>query len=217
MQTGSGARPYPPAPWHIVGPAAVTMQLLDVAVARRFVPDDLAIVAVRPGRTLAALAITQYRTGSTLTYSELSVMPALVRCRRSIGSWISHMWVDDETSLRGGRQLWGMPKQMATFAWRWGPKVAVDVSAEGRHLASFGWRHPARLLPLPGLLASIGSVDGDRRRFLGAGVSRMAPATVRVEFPDDSPFAPLGLTRPARALAGQISVTFGRVKVLTPA
>jgi acetoacetate decarboxylase len=215
MPTSDEAPTYPPAPWRIVGPAAVALRLVTVDVARRFVPDDLSIVRVTPGRTLAALAVAQYRTGSTLTYSELSVMPALVRRGKTVGAWVSHMWVDDETSLRGGRELWGMPKQLATFSWRWSATVAVEVAAEGSLIAALRWQQPAQRLPIPALLVAVGAVGGDRRRFVGRGTASMAPTSVHVGVNHDTPFAALGFGAAGISLAGSLAVTFGPPTVVS--
>lgn len=212
-----GAR-YPGPPWRITGPSAVVMGLLDADVARKHVPDDLGIVRVRPGRTLAALVIADYRTGSTLRYSELSFMPALVRSGRRVGAWISSIWVDDETSLRGGREMWGVPKEMAEFAWDVDVgQTRVSVHTDGVELASFSWPRPRVSLPMPGLLSSIGSVDGDRRAFSGGGLSRMGMAPVQATVAADAPFAEQWeAVNPFLALAGVISLRFGHIRLLAP-
>ena len=191
---------------------------LDEAVARKHVPDDLGIVCLRPGRTLAALVIADYRTGSTLRYSELSFMPALVRHGRRIGAWISAIWVDDETSLRGGRQMWGVPKEIADFSWEAvGDRTRVDVSAGGEQLATFAWPRPRRSLPMPAVLSSIGSVDGDRRAFSGGGVSRMGATPVHADVAHDAPFAQVwDAVDRFVSLAGEISLRFGRIRLLAP-
>lgn len=208
--------PYPGPPWRIKGPAAVALGLVDVGIARAHVPADLAIVAVAPGKTLCALMVADYRSDSTLQYSELSVMPALVRCRRHIGGWISSIWVDDVTSLRGGREMWGVPKELADFAWTTGETTRVAVGAGA--IATLSWRRPSLLLPAPGVVAAIGSVGGDRRAFSGGGISRLNRTEVRIAVAPDAPFAQLwAQVRPLTSFAGNISLRFGRLRLLAPA
>ncbi|HVF16551.1 MAG TPA: acetoacetate decarboxylase family protein, partial [Steroidobacteraceae bacterium] len=58
-----------------------------------------------------------YGAGSTLQYHELIVAPALVRLGWRMGAWISHIYVDSEMSMLAGREIWGLPKQLAAFHW----------------------------------------------------------------------------------------------------
>jgi hypothetical protein len=208
---------YPPPPWRLVGPAVVASTLVDVQRARQFVPGDLEIVEVKPGHTAAAIVVADYQDQASFPYGELSVMSALVRYRGVRGAWISHIWVDSLPSLLGGREMWGMYKHMASFAWRGGHPNEVEVSADGRRLVSVAWERPQRLWPVPGMVRGIGSVDGDRRRFSGRGVSRFARVPVSLDVPADSPFAGLGLQHAQlKGVAGRISLSFGDIRVLSP-
>jgi acetoacetate decarboxylase len=206
---------YPPPPWRLDGPAVVSMALIDVDRARAVVPDDLEIVEVLPGRTLGAIAVADYQHRATFPYGELAVMPAVVRYGKVSGAWISHIWVDSERSLRGGREMWGMYKHLAAFSWSAGQRNTVSVSAGDTQLVSLSWRPPQRLLPAPGFVLGIGSVNGDRRRFTARGLSWMAPATTSITIPHDSPFAGLGFADARRfSVAGRMSLLFGDLKIL---
>lgn len=108
---------YPPAPWHLNGTALASFQAIDLAIARQFVPIDFDLVTVLPGKTLGCLYLSAYEQSSTLQYHELIVAPALVRYQGKIGAWISHIYVDNPHSVEGGRNIWGLPKQMADFTW----------------------------------------------------------------------------------------------------
>ncbi len=208
---------YPPPPWRLVGPAVVAMALVDVERAAAFVPPDLDIVEVLPGRTLGAVYVADYQDSATLPYGELGVMPALVRGHGATGAWISNIWVDSQASMAGGREMWGMYKYLAEFRWSAGTRNAVTVSAEGRPMVTLTWTPPRRLLPAPGLVVGIGSVDGDRRRFTGRGISRMAPTPVAVDVAEDSPFADLQLdSAKVVGAAGRIDLAFDGIRVLTP-
>ena len=213
---GAGDR-YPPAPWRLAGPAVVVMTAMPVERARAFVPDDLEIVAVAPGRTLAALVVADYQEQATFPYGELAVMPAVVRCGRTSGAWISDIWVDSDRSLRGGREMWGMYKYKATFGWTAGESNSVTITADSQRLVSLAWRPPRRLLPSPGFVLGVGSVDGDRRRFTARGLSWMAAARVDLDIPSDSPLARYGFdTLRQFALAGNINLLFGGIRLLRP-
>jgi acetoacetate decarboxylase len=109
--------PYPPPPWHLYGQALQSIHLVDLARAKEFVPIDLEIVSVLPGKTLGSLYLSVYDANSTLEYHELIVVAALVRYQGKIGSWVSHIYVDNLDSVAGGREVWGLPKEMADFTW----------------------------------------------------------------------------------------------------
>jgi hypothetical protein len=208
---------YPAPPWRLAGPAAIAMGTVDVERARPLVPDDLEIVEVRPGKTVAGFVIADYQRRATFPYSELSVMAAMVRCRGIRGPWISNIWVDSLPSLKGGREMWGLYKHQATFDWTFGPTTSVAVTAQDQRLVTFTWAPPQRLWPAPAWVRGIGSVDGDRRRYTGRGISRLGRTQVEMDVPVDSPIAELGLhTQPLRTVAGQMNLLFGDVRILAP-
>lgn len=209
---------YPPPPWRLAGPAAIAMGTVAVERARPFVPDDLEIVEVRPGKTAAAFVIADYQRRATFPYAEFSVMAAIVRCRGVRGPWISSIYVDSVPSLKGGREMWGMYKHLATFDRSFGADNHVVVTEGDEHRATLRWRAPQRLWPTPAYVKGIGSVQGDRRRFTGRGISRFGRTTVEVEVPPTSPFYGLGLhEQPLRGLAGTMNLLFGDVRILKPA
>ena len=74
---------YPPAPWKLQGYATQTLNLVDIDRVRRFVPPELDIVAILPGKTIGSIYISEYQLGSVLTYNELIVAPALVLSGRN--------------------------------------------------------------------------------------------------------------------------------------
>jgi acetoacetate decarboxylase len=106
---------YPPAPWQLQGYAIQTLHLVEIDRIRSLIPPQLEIVAVLPGKTLGSIYISEYQSGSVLTYNELIVAPALVKHHRQVGGWISHIYVDNLDSVAGGREIWGLPKEMAEF------------------------------------------------------------------------------------------------------
>ena len=198
----SRAGTYPPAPWRIAGPTVICPALVPVEVARAHVPADVDIVPVAPGRTAGGFLLARYEGGSTLHYGELLVFPGLTRVRGSVGVWVSHAYVDSPASLAGGRRMWGVPKDLATFDWADG-RVRLTGEA-GEHLMTATFPQPRRRLRLPSLLASNGTTGGDdRRRFIGTGPLRMAPARIDVDVAPGAPFAGLPLDGDGRvAFAG---------------
>ena len=121
---------YPAAPWSLCGDAIIATRTPRIAAVRELVPAHLALQAILPGRTLALLALVNYTAGSTLVYRELIVVPAIVRAAGRIGAWISHIYVDDVCSLAAGREIWGLPKQFASFDWRQGESRVQVKSAQ---------------------------------------------------------------------------------------
>ncbi len=117
--------PYPQAPWRLQGCAIQTLHLVNIDQVRPLIPLELEIISVWPGKTLASVYLSNYGSGSVLEYSELIIVPALVNYQRKIGGWISHIYVDNADSVAGGREIWGLPKELAEFTWEQGNHVTV--------------------------------------------------------------------------------------------
>lgn len=133
------------------------LRLVPISTARAFVPDELKIVPILPGRTLAGIHLADYRPGSILTYKELLVVPAIVRRGRKVGFWISHIYVDDETSVAGGREIWGLPKEMVDFKWEDG---RIQVEQAGQALCDFSYELPRSLGRLPVVMPNLSQLNG---------------------------------------------------------
>jgi Acetoacetate decarboxylase (ADC) len=140
--------PYPPAPWLLRGDAIVGFRSVSIAATRHLVPSTLHAQMISPGHTLAIVALIRYGAESTLQYNELIIAPTLVRAGGRIGALISHIYVDSQASLEGGRQIWGLPKQLAAFDWR---DDQISVRAQNLHMqlyeisplhTSLNWRLP---------------------------------------------------------------------------
>jgi acetoacetate decarboxylase len=105
---------YPSAPWTLRGFAFQTVQPLDIDRVRPSVPSDLEIVSIFPGKTLGGIYVSSYGSTSTLQYSELIVVSALVRQGARLGAWISHIYVDNPDSVAGGRDIWSLASRTAS-------------------------------------------------------------------------------------------------------
>ena len=161
---------HPAPPWHLNGEFVIVPAL------------------VKP-RALGGVLLANYTSG-TLVYRELIVFERATRR----GMVISHIYVDDEQSLSGGREIWGLPKELATFAY--GPS-RFEASQGNVLLSARIRRRPGRLpllVPAP-IVSEAGAT-------LGIARVKAAPALVTLDVPPDSPFAHLGLGGTHLALAG---------------
>jgi hypothetical protein len=86
---------------------------MPTAVARRYVPQALPLIPIAPGRTLATVAFASYERGS-LAYRELLLGIGLVWLRGP-RFCIPRLWVDSDASIAGGREIWKLPKEFASF------------------------------------------------------------------------------------------------------
>lgn len=161
---------YPPAPWEFVGQAWVGLFRAD-----RPVPVPAPWQPLLGARTLV-VALVRYREG-TLRYDEL-ITGAFVRRGLHIGLWVDRIWVDSVPSLWGGRRIWGLPKQLAQFAWN-GNTVHIDGDA-GLIAAIDLDRRGAVLPPLPAVAPGVGRRDGAWTLFAARGWAAPGNAHMRI-------------------------------------
>ncbi len=138
---------YPPPPWRLAGECWWGLFRADRPLP---LPDGL-----RPllGTRRLLLALVRYRAGA-LCYDEL-VVGALALRGLTPGLWVHGIWVDSAASLAGGRAIWGLPKQLASF--RWSDTGVVVADGDGT-LAALDLARPARPLPpLPATVLAFGS------------------------------------------------------------
>jgi hypothetical protein len=118
-----------------------------------------------PTGLTSGLLLASY-TGGTLAYHELIVFRT--------GLVISHIYVDDERSLSGGREIWRLPKALAQFTVS---RRRFTARRDGELLVDARIRRRPGALQLP-LLAP---VVGRRALAVGHGRLRGAPALVTLE------------------------------------
>jgi hypothetical protein len=104
---------YVQAPWRLRGWAIQTLHAIPIAIARRYVPRDLLLIPIWRGHTLATVLFASYESGS-LAYRELLLGIGLVWLRGP-RFCIPRIWVDSEASVTGGREIWRLPKAIASF------------------------------------------------------------------------------------------------------
>jgi len=187
---------YPPAPWTLKGYAVQTVQLVDIENCRPLIPPELEVVSVWPGKTIGGVYIAAYKAGSTLEYNELIVVAGMVNYSGQIGPWISHIYVDHPDSVAGGREIWGLPKELAEFTWERGENSSVMVRQGDRQLCSLNYTQPSFALPLNLAAPSFSSLAGDFLLFKGEFESRLGLVSGKLQVPLESPFASLNLGQP---------------------
>jgi hypothetical protein len=120
-----GGVAFPSPPWHLS--AQMWLSVFRVPAG----------AGVEPG--LYGAAFVSYEPPGVLTYRELLVARLLDARRRRVR--ITDIWVDDETSLEGGRVLWAIPKELAELdleETRVGPTSHTSLAArvDGTTVAS---------------------------------------------------------------------------------
>lgn len=200
---------YPISPWSLQGKALISFHAVDIAAMKGFIPATLEILPIFPGKTLGGLYLSSYEKGSVLTYNELIVFCGLVRYGDRTSAWVTHIYVDQPQSVAGGRNIWGLPKQLASFQWSGGshpqvtshPQVAVSQDNQMLCRLSYQGQLPGIPTPLPPFAGTFSllhsqvvwsSVQGSAKTHLLLGAE--------VEVPRTSPFAALNLSHPTMAV-----------------
>ncbi len=199
----------PRMPWQLRarGPLLVALHWVDVECARAQVPLELRIIPFLPGRTVGGLFLASYGPGSDLEYHELIVSAAAVWHRRRPCAWVTHLFVDSQLSVEGGRSLLGAPKHLARFAWDasarrvtvGGPERPICRLSYGRQI--WLWRQRVRLLALH---RDVRDPDGRTASVHGNELrARWGLTRARVEIPEESPLRNLGFGQPVLGGCGR--------------
>jgi hypothetical protein len=201
---GTDGLRYPPEPWHLAGQFVVST----FVVSRRRLDGLLAIVPRGArmiggaGRIVVGVAFVEYAPRGVLSYRELLVaLPVL--SRRGIWYSIPRIWVDSAQSRAGGRELWAIPKELASFEWReGGDRVHARMSLDGRDVASVESRGRVSLpgrwpLALPTAQAADGRTIYSRNEVR----ARLSFVSSRWEFAGDGPLGFLAGVRPLISVA----------------
>lgn len=202
---------YPPEPWALRGQLHTSVFLVPLAQ----VPVDLppGCRPVRLGRYgVVGTAWVAYEPGGVLSYNEL-MSTLLVRRGARLMPTITHIWVDSEASRDGGRQLWGIPKELARFTFAGDSYAATDDSGAGsaapiaagtvRPLAWLPGRWPVRFR-VAQVLAHAAKITPVRCR------ARLGLSRARFDAAPDGPLAFLAGRRPLLSLSvGGFDMQFG--------
>ena len=184
---------YPHPPWTLKGDAFVTLQLLDMARVRPLIPAELNIVSVLPGKTIGGVYLSKYSSGSVLEYSELIIIAGVLSYEGKFGGWVSHIYVDNPDSVAGGRQVWGLPKELAQFSWE---ASSVTVSQSGNLLCKFNYQRQSFGLPLKLSASAFSCKESNLLIFPAFVEANFGLVSSNLEIPPTSPFAELNIGQP---------------------
>jgi hypothetical protein len=201
---------YPPTPWRINGQIYGSTWVVPAADFRAELSPAFEPVIVR-GKIYVFAGFVHYQEGSVLTYHELMV-GLLMRLKdpRRYAATVTHIWVDNEISKWGGRELWGLPKELAEFQFDYqsdnrhfeAQAQAGGVTlATGNFQAKFGLPRNLRL-PLP--IPSYQMLRGQPHFAFGTLWGRLHYCQGGLQIPPESPLAALGLAgrKPLLSFAG---------------
>lgn len=124
---------YPPEPWHLAADACISMWRVPV--------DELPALpaGAEPlllGKQAAVFtAWIDYLSSGQLSYHEL--LSCVAVRGRGLAASITDIWVDSEVSRAGGRELWGIPKDLASFAFTGGRTFTAATSDDWIATAAF--------------------------------------------------------------------------------
>lgn len=205
---GVTVAPYPPPPWRLFGRA-----VLVPALVRAPAPGGRPAVLRMPGgRTVGGLLLAAYGPDSTLAYRELLGVGGVVWAGSMPAAWITHGHVDDAASIAGGRGIWGIAKEPATFRWEdTAGGEGVTVSLADREIVSLRVSARSRSALLPVAAPFVG-LDGTRPAWV-RGRLHGTPVTARVHLPSDSPLAPLAPVFARTAVVGEVALRVGAPRV----
>ena len=203
---------YPQAPWTLQGYAYQTLQLLECDRVRPLIPSELNLVSVFPGKTVGGVYLSNYGAGSVLEYSELIVVAGFVSYGGEIGGWVSHIYVDNPDSVAGGREIWGLPKEIAEFTWT---DRSVTVRQGDRTLCSLKYHRQSFGFPIPLGASSFSSLGSNLLIFPAQLKARLGLVSSQLEIPLESPFGELNLGQPWLTVhAEQLELTVDKPSVV---
>ena len=188
---------YPQPPWTLQGRAILAASLLSVKRVRPFIPPELEIINVLPGKTVGGLYFAHYGSGSVLEYNELIVVAGLVNYGGKWGGWVSHIYVDQSDSVAGGREIWGLPKELAQFTWETSDRMTSDyehhlsVSQGDRKLCHLNYNSPRFTWPLRFSVDAFSTMSASILLFNSRCESSMNVVDSQIQIATESPFAPL--------------------------
>lgn len=188
---------YPQAPWTLQGYAIGTLNLIDSEPLRSLIPPELDIISIFPGKTLGGVYLASYQQGSVLEYNELIIAAGLVSYSGKIGSWVTHIYVDNSDSVAGGREVWGLPKELAEFTWKQDEsQFSVIVRQGNRQLCNLSYTRSSLGWRLPFTVSFFSALDSNFLEFKGQLESQIKLVSSKLAVPPESPFANLNLSQP---------------------
>ncbi len=197
---------YPPSPWSLNATAYVS--LWRVPAKDWLITLGTGICELRLfGSVILCSGFVEYEPGGDLQYREL-FLAVLARAGMRWGANVPLIWVDSIASLDGGRELWAIPKQLATVHVE---NRTLRAAANGYPIASMSFEPGRRLLRRVPIRATVMQARGSElictRIHVSAGIER-----IRAQWyiPQDSPLSVLQDRVPIMSLRlSQARLRFG--------
>ncbi len=128
-----------------------------------------------------------------MEYSELIIIAGFLSYKGKFGGWVSHIYVDNPDSVAGGREIWGLPKELAQFTWT---DRSVTVSQADKLLCKLDYSRQSFGLPLKLSASAFSCKDNNLLIFPASVESRFGLVSSKLEIPPTSPFASLNISQP---------------------
>ena len=187
----------PPAPWTVTLEAVLWLHPATPA-GRDLAP---------PGLPVTMGALVRYLDTPVGPYSEVLASPALVPDGALPAATIPFIAVDSAASVRGGREIWALPKVFARFDWA-GAGLAARVTGED---AAAPWslsvavRARRRTLPVRLAARARQPPPGGRIPVTLAGTLRLATIAVATAGPTLPAWLPSG-RYPGAVVSGRATI-----------
>jgi hypothetical protein len=214
---------YPPEPWYLGGTLLVSSFLVPIA---QLPPSFAAALPPRRSpvtigdRAIVGVGFANYSHGGVLHYDELLVAVPSLRAGR-LRYTIPQIWVDSAASRQGARELWAIPKQLATFDRTVSPSgVLTTMTLDDPTATLPGDRSVATLTArfgrarVPGMrqlaLPIVQAEPGRRVLSHNLVIGRMTTLSATWTFSPDGPLAYLAGLKPFASFAVRdAAVVFG--------
>lgn len=150
------------------------------------VPTEICPPWLRTDRAMTlATALVDYRVGGDLAYREFLVSTTNATLT---GGTILKIWVDSPASMAGGRELWGIPKELADFTFAGDHGFTGSVAVGGQSVVSYTftpWLTLPGRWPLPNTVRQLH--NGGERRTKSLFRTKLQLGAGSLNVPADSP------------------------------
>ncbi|GAA4866595.1 acetoacetate decarboxylase family protein [Actinomycetospora straminea] len=204
---------YPPEPWTLVGRMDLSTFLVPTdTLPTATWPDGWSPLALA-GRTPVGAAWVDYAPGGVMSYRELLVAVA-GRVGARVRPHVVAIWVDSPASRDGGRELWGIPKGLASFTGFDEGTPSITVEGTERPAARAVLRRGARLPGRPRVGFTLAQ-ERHGRCWQSPVTSRHGIGLLRADWTFD-PEGPLGFLAGHRPLVSATLHDFAMSFGMTP-